>query len=39
MFKKSMEMDKIVIEFKDRILETIGRGKINRYFLNEGNDK
>lgn len=32
MYKKSMEMDKIITEFKDRILETIGRGKINRFF-------
>ena len=37
-----MEMDKIIIEFKDRILETIGRGKIDFFLMKEmknDNDK
>ena len=33
MYKKAMEMDKIITEFKDRILETIGRGKMYKIFL------
>ena len=33
MYKKAMEMDKIITELKDRFLETIGRGKINKIFF------